>query len=127
MKTKPKIPPPSVGNPRIALIKRMVAEEFGVDPLTIDGREKTEPLPMIRHVAMHLARRLDPPSAMSLPYAARAFKMTSHASILHAIRATKARMATSRTFKVQVAALEIRIRKAIEASMKGAPCQPQKI
>lgn len=87
----------------IKAIKRLVAKYFNIPIQTIDGNNRTVPLPRIRHVAMALARKY---SGASFPSVARAFRKKGHRTVTFAIEATDRRCKKDPFFKATVQLIE---------------------
>jgi chromosomal replication initiator protein len=106
---------PSTAAAEVATIKRMVAKEFEVDVSEIESDTRVVPIPMIRHVAMYMVRRLIPEGSASLMFVARSFNREHYGTIIHAVRNVEAQRDVDPKFKRKVDALRLRIRDVIGA------------
>ena len=92
-------------------VKKAVASFFKVPVEEIDGKDRTVPLPSIRHVAMSLSYKIAGVSLWDLTFA---FNRSNHHSICHAITATRERCQTEPKFREQVEQAEALARLAVK-------------
>lgn len=106
---------PSATHQEIQIIKKAVANDFGVTPEDIDSISRTEPLPMIRHIAMALSYDI---TDASLPDVAKAFSRDCHGTVCHAIEATQSRCDISPMFKKRVERVSEEAERLVESARK---------
>lgn len=109
----PPAPSPTTQTVEIDLIKAVVAKAYNVTVRDIDGPSRVTPLPEIRHVAMAISRKL---LGASHPVLASSFRRGNHCTIIHAIKQTEDRVATSREFATKYATVERIARNAVNIS-----------
>ena len=73
---------------KIQVIKRIVAESYGVTVKAAFGKSRVPPLPEIRHMTMAIAYNL---LSLSLPQLAREFGFSNHNTVAHGIEANRLR------------------------------------
>jgi chromosomal replication initiator protein len=85
--------PPAPGGPlSIEVVKRAVAERFGLSPQQLEGKGRSQKVAAARRLAVYLAREL---CGFSLPTLGRAFGGRDHTTILAAIRSCEGELRES--------------------------------
>jgi chromosomal replication initiation ATPase DnaA len=92
---------------KVAIIKRVVAADYGIAPGMLDDITRVQPIAFARQVAMLLCRVLvQEPVAfkptetapMSYPSIAAAFSRSDHGTAMHAIKVVEKRMQADKKF-----------------------------
>jgi len=91
---------------KIALIKKAVAEAYGLDVQELDSLKKPGPLAEARAVAFYLAREL---LGLSFPVLAAAFKRKNHMSAMWNCSSVRDRMETDAKFRSTVEELAAKL------------------
>lgn len=109
---KPPALAPAALERRLAEIRRVVAEHYGIERAALTSRVRTEPLATIRQVAMFLAREK---TLAPLQTIAASFGREDHGTVAHACEAVPTKAATSPQLDLDLVGLRSKLQTALAA------------